>query len=291
MFEIVESLSVKGNPVMEDRIGWGEKYLFVIDGASGLTPAHVTRSDSDAAWLAERLRQGLTKMLPDETRDVPDILADIASELRTEYQNAWSAHYDTAPVFPSAGVAIVRQRDPYLECFALGDCTVTVEFMDGDVKTLEETELTRLDRQAIAEMAELSRSTGCTMLEARKALNHVLIRNRNLLNHPDGYWIFDPTGLGIPHIRMRKAPAEQVRCVCAMTDGFSQLVEPFGVAADAAALHGCMRNQGLAVLAAQLFALQDGDPNCDRYPRFKLRDDTTAILARMRPLPDCGETV
>lgn len=278
----MESLCVRGSRVVEDRMGWGDHFLFVIDGASGLTPAHVTKGDSDAAWLAEGLRRSLLKLLPQENYETVEILSLCAEELKQEYSKNWEQYYHTDPDYPSAGIAIVRQRRDRLECFALGDCTVAVERVDGTIQTLEETELSQLDRSALAEMVSLSRKTGCTILEAKQALNDVLIHNRNLRNHEGGYWIFDPSGKGIPHGRTMGIPISEFKAITIMTDGFSQLIEPFGVASSAEDLHRMMTSAGIATLAGQLFARQEADANCGEYPRFKMRDDTTAILAVKR---------
>lgn len=231
-FQIIESLCVRGSAVMEDRMGWGENYLFVIDGTSSLTGSHITFAESDSAWLAEILGQKLHQLLPQKALSLPEILK-----------------------------------------------RATVELSDHAVEALEETRLPALDREALGQMARLCQETGCTMAEARERCNDVLIRNRDLRNHPEGYWIFDPSGAGIPYARQKSWPAPQVRSVSLMSDGFTQLVEPFGLAGDLPDLFHKMKEQGLADLAATLFSRQEADPDCLHHPRFKLRDDTTALWA------------
>jgi hypothetical protein len=105
----------------------------------------------------------------------------------------------------------------------------------------------------------------------------LLSAHRNQKNRPGGYWIFDPSGVGVPHARRASWPLETVSSVSALTDGFFQLVSPFGVLPDLASLHQALRTQGLAELSAALFAAQERDPSCDRFPRFKKRDDCTAL--------------
>lgn len=267
---------------MEDRIGWDDNYLFAIDGASGLTGVRVTSHDSDAAWLAEGLRQGLERLLPCGELSLPEILREVAGQLKEEYDGCWRAQQgDCPPDYPSAGVAILRLRDEKMEYLGLGDCTATVEDIQGAVEVLAETRLSALDRGALEKMAALCRETGCGMLQAREACNDLLIRNRNLRNRPEGYWIFDPSGAGIPHARQKSWPAGEIRAVSVMTDGFAQCVEPFQLAEDLPALHRRMREQGLAALSEELFAAQQADADCTAYPRFKTMDDTAAAWATL----------
>lgn len=284
MFQVMESLCIRGSAVPEDRMGLGENYLFVIDGASGLTDLRVTDQGSDAAWLAESLRLALERRLPHSDQALPCLLRDIAAQLKAQYDAAWQARGIASPVdYPTAGLAILRLREGSLEYLGLGDCDVVVQRRDGQFDVRSEDRLSALDRDALAKMAAFSRDTGCTMLEARSALNNLLIHNRQLCNHPEGYWIFDPTGLGLSHARQDRWPVEQIRSVSLLTDGFAQLVQPFGLAADLTQLHRQMEDQGLALLSQKLFTYQERDPYCTHYPRFKLRDDTTAIWALLQP--------
>ena len=276
-FQIIESLCVRGSAVMEDRMGWGENYLFVIDGASGLTASHITSAGSDSAWLAETLGQKFHQLLPQTALSLPEILERAAGDLKSEYDTCWDR--PAPPDYPSAGVALLRLREDTLEYLGLGDCSAAVELSGHTVETLEETRLPALDREALEQMARLCQETGCTMAEARERCNDVLIRNRDLRNHPEGYWIFDPSGAGIPYARQKSWPAPQVRSVSLMSDGFTQLIEPFGLAGDLPDLFHKMKEQGLADLAATLFSRQQADPDCLHHPRFKLRDDTTALWA------------
>ena len=260
-------------------MGADENYIFAIDGASGLNGRHVTKADSDAAWLAEGLRSDLCEHLGDTTRTIGEIVGYAAEKLRREYDVYWNASEQDSVDYPSAGVAIFRVCGEWLEYFGLGDCDAIVETQQGEILVLEETALSALDRSALAQMVDYAKEHGCTMLEARAALHHVLVRNRDLRNTLNGYWIFDPTGVGIPYARTARWPLTEVKGIAVASDGFMQLVEPFGVAADRVVLYHMMKDKGLAPMAEELFALQAADPDCMEHPRFKLRDDTSAVIA------------
>ena len=280
IFRIIETLCERGNLALEDRIGWSDNFMFIIDGASGLNGLHLTDFPSDAAWLAEKLSQGLKEHLLHAELPLSQILYQIADTLKAEYNNCLAQHGRSGAVdYPSAGVAILRLNDSKLEYLGLGDCTAVIETTSGTIEVLQEKQLTELDHAVIERMATLCRETGCSMREARKAVNDHLIHNRNLRNRPSGYWIFDPSGLGIPHARHKEWPASHIKSVSLMTDGFAQLAEPFAIANDPADIHAQIQTRGLLTLSNLLFSAQQADADCLSYPRFKTMDDTSAIWA------------
>lgn len=274
-------MCVRGNCVMEDRVGWGNHYLFAIDGASGLTDSKViSNHKSDAAWLAEGMCRGLERLLPCEGMSLQEILQKIAAGLKEEYDSEWKKKMgNSIPDYPSAAVAILRQRKDVVEYLGLGDCAVTVEETQGKIEAITEDRLTSLDHIAIEQMVALRHKTECGMTQVMDYLKTLLIHNRNLRNHQDGYWIFDPSGAGISHARQKSWPANQVKSVAIMTDGFTQLTDTFSLAADMPDLHLKIKEQGLALLSMELFSHQQADPDCYAYPRFKVRDDTSAVWA------------
>lgn len=282
IFNVTEVLCLQGNAAAEDRVGADERYIFAIDGASGLNGCRVTDADSDAAWLAEGMCSYLAQHLQDTDRTISEIMAGAAEKLRSEYAVHWAnSGQQGQPDYPSAGVAVFRICGDWLEYFGLGDCDAMVETQCGDVIVLEETALPALDRSAIDQMVEYAKKHGCTMLQARAALNSVLIRNRDLRNTAEGYWIFDPTGVGIPHARTTRWPLTEVKGAAVVSDGFAQLAEPFGVVPNMVSLYHLMKQKGLAALAEDLLEMQNADPDCMHYPRFKRGDDTSAVLAEI----------
>ncbi len=279
MFNIVDTLCIKGNKALEDRIGCDSSWLFVIDGASGLTGKKVTDYDSDAAWLADNLKTGLETSLPDFDRPISEILHDIALKLREEYDSYWKKHYTSDVDYPSAGVVVMRLKENIIEYLSLGDCTLVIEDKDGELHSICEKNLHILDQKAIDKMVSIQRETGCSMSEAREAINPLLIHNRNLRNKPEGYWIFDPTGIGVDNARQGVWRANDVKGVTLMSDGFMQLLNTFEFYESFEDLQKNIRNYGLTELGKKLFEAQDDDSECMSFPRFKLRDDTSAVYA------------
>jgi len=254
----------------EDAVGAGADYLFVIDGASGLTGDNRMGQASDARWFAQEMAAALARDLPVQSLSTESILTRAVNALAAQWPGALEDG-------PSAGIALWRRQGDSLEYFGLGDCDASAQKTDGSIALWQERRLTALDAGVLAEMTALCRRTGCTMAQAREACAPQLIRNRNLRNTPEGYWCLDLTGAGIPHARRASLPASEVRSLFVCSDGFSQLIG-FGVAEDLPSLHRLALARGLSPLKDLLYQLQERDRDWTALPRFKFRDDTSAGL-------------
>lgn len=65
-FDVRDSICIRGGTVMEDRMGYGSRYLYVIDGATVIRKGEPVFQTylSDAAWLSSRLASSLEELLP-----------------------------------------------------------------------------------------------------------------------------------------------------------------------------------------------------------------------------------
>ncbi|MCR5174309.1 MAG: protein phosphatase 2C domain-containing protein [Oscillospiraceae bacterium] len=280
MIHVIDAVSIRGGKIMEDRMGWGKDYAFVIDGATGLTQGRITSFPSDAAWLAERMRDGLSTYFPDPSQATPEIFHRIADSCRTEFEQYRKETFPNGECdYPSAGFASVRIIGGELECACLGDCDAAVETVSGEVMSTKSRRVEELDRKAIDEMKRIAAESGCSMKEARQRISGLLLEHRALRNMTGGYWIFDPGGTGADHLSTARIPVEQVRSICLMTDGFAQAIQPFHIVRDLPDLFTQLRQGALADLLGSLLDSQRGDRDLELYPRLKYRDDTTVLYA------------
>jgi len=281
MLYLKDHICIAERAYCEDAIGWGDHYLFAMDGASGLSGSKLMGTGSDAEWFADSVRNALCRELDQcDNRSVEEILLKITDDLRKEYEKrAEELGVELPPDVPSAGIALFRENGDELEFFGLGDCVGVVELTDGTLVWQSDLRLPELDGIVTAKMAELHRETGISVLEARKQCNDLLLKHRQLYNTPDGYWILDPTGKGIPHAMKGHWKINQVRSISAFSDGFAWLVEAFGLYENYGALHQKLTKTPLRELVDQLFTAQEQDPDANRYPRLKFRDDTCALWA------------
>ena len=263
----------------EDAVGGGGSFLYVLDGATSLDAAPVMDPVSDAAWLVRETARWLDRHLPEASRPLEDILAQGMARLLDQWSGPRAA-------LPSAGVAIFRRRGEGVEYFGLGDCAASLQLTDGTFRTWEETALSALDGQALEEACALAQARGCSLRESLPGIQATLRRHRALRNTPGGYWILDPTGVGISHARRETVPLSQCRSLFLCTDGLAQCVG-FGLAADVADLHRRAAEGGMAPLADRLWACQAADPDLEALPRLHWKSEARAIWHGPRFLLCC----
>jgi len=288
LFELKQSICYPGfgAKANEDGIGYGRNYCFVMDGASCLSGKNIIDPISDSAWMTKKVCSGLCELLDrEDPRPTGELLRQVIGQVRREYVQAQEKLGVDAPEdSPSAGFALFRLRNGNLEFFGLGDCVGVAKLPNGeDFYALEEN-LPKLDQQVIRQMVKLREETGLPILEAKKRCNDLLIANRNLRNRPGGYWILDLlTDESFDNAREESWPLTVPVCVGALSDGFAQLTEVFSQYAGYPALFAAMQETDLEKMYRDLCQMQDADPDCNAYPRFKHGDDTSALWGVFYP--------
>jgi len=281
LFHVKDTVCLPGEPSRpcEDAVGFGENYCFVIDGASVLSKINIIDENSDAAWFAGQLKERLCRRLQSDVKTPTEtILEEIIRELHGEYCRAAAEKGIREPGdSPSTSIALFRRVEERIEFFGLGDCTGAAELEDGTISLFKDASLAVLDSSVLKKMKELHRQTGISVLEARAACNNLLLENRMKRNREGGYWILDLSGDGIGHGVKASWPAASLKTFFACSDGFAQLVDTFEVYPDYGALLDAVRDTALTELCGRLFEAQDQDPQANRFPRFKLRDDTSCL--------------
>jgi hypothetical protein len=281
MFLNYKHISKQGSKANEDYAFACEQFIFVLDGASGLSNENYSDYESDAQWFAHRLGGLLQERLCDAAKTIDTIVTESIKELREEY-NAFllGVKCDTLAM-PSAGMAAIRTNGENIEVFHIGDCSAVLLVNDGRSPLLLQAEqLVKLDEGVINDVVSISKEKNIPFSEALIYGKEQLIINRKKLNKPDGYWILDLTGFGVEHACTHTFNICDVRVAAVMTDGFSELVDLIE-AYDFKGLLEQMENGDLGEMCDTLFKAHDEDPTFDKYPRFKLHDDSSAAWGRI----------
>lgn len=282
MFELAQQICYPGNPkaANEDIAGFGKDYCFVMDGASCLSGIHVMEQGSDAAWMVNAVKQSLCQRLDSgDARPTRQILQEIIPPIRQEYESVLHSRGLHQPEdSPSAGLALFRQREGRLEFFGLGDCVGVAVFPEGNRFVSLDTNLVDLDNTVLEKMKRIHADTGMPILEAKTQCNDLLMANRQKRNRPGGYWVLDLfLDEGMQYAREFSWEMTGPVRVGTFSDGFAQLTELFDCYKGYGELFDAMQTTDLDTMFETLCRVQDSDPLCDRYPRFKLRDDTSAL--------------
>ena len=267
-------------PYNEDAFFLGETFCGVFDGATGLTEAAPVMADypSDAAWFVAESKRYLGRHLSDTTQTIQQICQAAMAVCREQWQGGLSAN-----AIPSAGLALARQNGTALECFCLGDVSLSVRLASGVFLSFPESELSSLDHAALQE-AIAYRKRGHCWSDAIAYIRPMLQEHRRMRNQPGGYAALDLLGQW-PKARTATLPLAQAQSIFLCSDGFAQLID-FGIAKNLSDLHRNAEEQGIEPLLSRLTKVQQADPDCLKVARFKCMDDATAVILRRK---DCGE--
>lgn len=285
-FDLQSTLCEPGAARNEDAVHTGPSSIVVVDGASGLSGRSVMGWESDPQWFSHRLAPLVGGKIADQNASITAAVGASLEELRAEYAAALAAGGLTpsAADYPSASLAVVRATARQLEIFSLGDCTTLVDYTDGTVEAIHDGTVSALDAAVIARMVQLAAANG-TVREARELVGDQLRANRALMNRGGGYWITDLTAAGLDHATATVRRLEEVRDVAVMTDGFAAAHDVLHLVGGPSSFLEALRTEGAAALGRRIVDGLDGDPDFERYPRLKHRDDMGVVHAAVRHTP------
>jgi hypothetical protein len=279
-FALIDSLSLPGNPAKpnDDAFAHFERAAVVLDGATGLGDP-LLPGDSDAAWIARfganrlmaQLKAGATAQAA-----VKAALEDAERSFKGLQRRAPAETYE----IPFAAMMLAVARPGGFDALWFGDCAALVKRSDApafvvgeafDKKSMESSYAARL-----AARTGLSPASSANRPEYLPALR----KARNRANTIDGTWAFGPDARAAGHVRMKRVEAPSGTCVLVASDGFLALAGDYA-RYDLDGLITAAETKGLAELGRELRAVEDGDPEGRKFPRFKTSDDATAVLLRV----------
>jgi hypothetical protein len=284
MFTVLDRISWPGHPDKpnEDICGVSGDWAWVIDTSifPGTTP--VMHKKSDATWLAEFANERLSTLAP-RPQDGATLLRHVMGDARTAYRAvAPVERHEDFVTWPLGAMTLVRRRGSVLDAWTFGDTTAYIRQPDGSVQVLGDAPGLRDFESAKA--AELMRQAGSrptAILDEPVFLAWLGERRERQRKSgiPAALLSFNPDAAD--RLRHETAPCEEGTAILLASDGFSALVDLYRVL-DAKTLMEATLASGLDPLARLAREIEtERDPDGTLYPRFKLSDDTTAILLRV----------
>lgn len=279
--KILDDCSLPGSAerVNEDAFGSEGAFAWVIDGATGIGDFECLDAGSDAAWLSATASVLLAERIAGGGGDLRALLAATMADLAARFAGETVRPPVARHQRPTAAILLARFDDNGIDVIELGDCAMVARGGDGRVASVGAGRAGRVAEQAAAKRM---RDHGATLghPEVRRRMQ----AGRDRHNTPDGYWIFGLDPEAAEHARCHRLELAAPQTALLATDGFASLFEDYGRYDGPAALAAAERS-GLATLGDELRAIERvEDPDCLRYPRFKVSDDATALLVRNEKL-------
>lgn len=277
---VLDSLSDPGNAARrnEDAAGGNALCAFVIDGATGLGGKPLLDATSDAAWLATFAAQVLEAEI-NATTPITDAVRSLNARVRRRIVEAAAGETIEAWALPTASFQLVRVEGRKLAVYGLGDCRLFLAGADGAAFETNGDYSKNESESARRAVAQAGGLAAWRSLAEEPVVREALRRSRARHNQPGGsVWTLGSAPEAATHLSVQSfspaLPARGLLC----TDGFSALADKYG-RYDSAGLIQAASHHGLATLMTELRRIErEEDPDGQKYPRFKVSDDATALL-------------
>lgn len=260
---VTDSLtSAGGLGVNEDLIGWAGQRCWVLDGATPVTP-NLLNPESDARWLVEQVdgvlrdqaNAPLGQDIADDFKAVA--LAIDARLLRLGFPD------DALP--PACSIGIAQLHHGLVRLAIVGDIAI---YLPRQRLLLNDTRFGGREKGARARhpSAELS------SLSVR---DDIAARRRSYIYGPGDMYVLSRSSRVARGVRSKTVRAADVDEILIMSDGFTRLVDSYGVFADYADLADAVRQHGIAAVFDQLRDFESHGVRSN--DNFKAADDASAI--------------
>lgn len=276
MLTLVEAISLAGDRAKQndDALGFQRNAAWVIDGATDYSDKPVTKTASDASWIAQVASTSLSSWTYGDLREAVRSASESAANAFSYLTRGQDIERWQLPV--ASLLMLTENGRGEVEGIDLGDCRVFALAADGAVQVAGGAAGGVDDEVKFAASAP---DAGKPLLQRTAALAKMR-EHRAALNRDGGAWTFGLQPACADHARTWTLSVQRPGHLLLMTDGFSALADRYRIY-EPAALVRAAAGTGLQDLGRELRAFEIADAAGARHPRFKQSDDATALLLRL----------
>lgn len=279
-------MTIKGsNEWNEDALIINESVrLFgVLDGATSLRPFRGPNGETGGYLASQLVKRELERLAASDLDSVPLHSAVLRANARLREEMAEHG-IDVARKEDlwTTGVAAVRIGENNIEYAQAGDCMIAAFYKDGSIRTVSYDQVDHIDQQTKRMWEDGVKQGMTTREQLRKLVEPTILYNKRTMNTLDGYAVLSGEPELAEFLEYGRISRIQLSGLLIVTDG---LFLPAGYelseaerAAGMETLVRLIRDKSLRGYAEWLIDLEESDPECQRYPRFKKSDDKTGVL-------------
>lgn len=266
----VETLLEKGSgPLNEDVLIRTDDIFGVFDGATSLCdealPQGLTGGLLAARIAAETFRKN--------GRSLPRCAALANRRIKVGLCNSGVTASERHRLW-STSAAVIRLGESHFEYCQTGDCMIFCLYQDGGYQLL--TPVVNHDQETLTLWKKMAPKPDFTI---RDALFDRILAVRLQMNLRYGVLNGEPEAINF--LQHGREPLDGIRAILLFTDGLFIPREDPCQDGDWDALIRMYRKGGLKMIRDHVRSLQQKDPECRKYPRFKIHDDIAAIAVRL----------
>jgi serine/threonine protein phosphatase PrpC len=279
----IECISIAGSGRMNEDayvINQEQHVFAVVDGVSSLqSSAQQTDAEKTSGAKAAELVKHKLEAIDGETL-LTASLVDANEALREKMLEA-KVDLEKKEELWGAAAAVVRVLDRHIEYAQTGDCMIFAVYTNDTVRALTHPQVQHLESRAFAKWEE-GISQGLSTREALIAsCRGLLEENRYFANTPGGYGVLNGDPACHDYLEYGRINRSDVKALVLLTDGLFMLRPHDGAEPRWEETVLPIVHKGLQRYTDELLALENSDPECTRYVRFKKSDDKTGIYIHL----------
>lgn len=257
--------------VINERLG----IYGVLDGSTSLVPFEMNNGKT-GGFLASRFVKNNIESI-EESSSLLSVLDRANRCLGEEMKNHGIAIDEKEQLWCTAA-SIIQVTNHHLYFAQTGDTMILVVYEDG-IRVLTQPQIEHVDRMASEKWIKLIKSGVRSQKDLFAGIKDQLKENRYLANTQDGYGVLNGEDSAVEFVEYGRVNRQGIMHVLLFTDG---LFLPKEVVPDETHywkfIASMLVRKGLKGYIDDLVALEETDPECIQYPRFKKSDDKTAMM-------------
>jgi hypothetical protein len=281
----IEKLTIKGTGEWnEDALVVAEStgLYGVLDGATSLKPFRGPNGETGGYMASRLVQRELESLTPDDLTKLSLHEAVLrANERLRETMVSYGIDVNRKEELWTTGIALVRIHPNNIEYVQAGDCMIVAMYKDDKIRIVTFDHVDRFD-QGTRRLLKEGIANGITSIQQlRKLVEPNILSNKKWINAFDGYSVLSGEPELSEFMEYGRISRSQLKALLIVSDGLflpSGYRLPNGEAASGMeALVRMVSEKSLGGYAQWLLELEQSDPECLRFPRFKPSDDKTGI--------------
>jgi hypothetical protein len=278
---LVAALSEGSGDANEDGCGFlkvdtAVTAAWIFDGVTGINGKTYLPAATDAVWIVARANHHLGTLARWD-RPLPEILTALVATLEADWAEASKgitlpADYDP----PGACLTFVKKYADGWRALRLGDSLIITGNEGVTAHPVPRTTLND-EEDFVKREAKRRRDAGTWDFKALLREFHApMLASRRTRNTSVGIGILvaGPEALVKPEYIDLGNPKSILLC----TDGFYRAVDYYGLHSYESLLQACLEKGGADAVLAAIRKVEAGDPECQKFIRFKPADDATCLV-------------
>jgi hypothetical protein len=259
----------------EDIYGITDTGAYVIDGASALTDRSFTPGGNDVYWMGQWWKEYLNTHLDDLSLSIKDILKEGVRQFNQSFSQFVDLNTLAAHEQLSASIGVIRRKDDMLEVYVLGDIEISIQNTQGNCQTITDDSLKGLDDEVVQLIQNNynERQKNIVFKGYTPQELDILIKNRQKMNTPEGYYILSHSVEAIGHGVEEVIPLEAINTCLLASDGIAPLDHKYSRIKLMTSIH----QKGIEPIVKELRALEKSDQTQETIGRLRTHDDATFV--------------